>query len=226
MKYKLIYDCEFDGHMCYEIIVEKEEDYEMLSYIIVKGDVIEMKELINKILVNNIEYDNNNNSIKVFGYETNYYPENLEEFENEEIKKNEIYGKKEFYLFRYRYFNYEECFIDEQIYLYKEEKEKKKYVSDKIIQNKSFEILNKYISNKGYLVVYGYEALKYLENETLKVFMISFEIINKLDQKYKDIIKNENHKYKETNIVIYNEESIYFEDFLNYGGIIGVISEK
>ena len=227
MKYKKIYDCEFDGHMCYKIIIEKEEDYEELSYVIVKGDVIKMEELINLIFVNYIEYDENDkNCIKIFGYETNYYPEDFNNFENKEIKEFVINRKCDFYLYRYRYFNYEDCFLEDQVYFYKEKKEKEKYVSDINIQNRCFEILNNYISNKYYLVVFGFKSLEYLKNDSLKVLMISYDILNKLDIKYKQIIKNENHKYKETNIVIYDEKSIYFDEVLNYGGIIGVISEK
>lgn len=225
MKYNKIYDNEFDGQMCYKIIIEEGEDYEELSYVINKGDVIEMEELNNKVFVNNIEYTNNK-SIKIFGYETNYYPENFEDFENKEIKEYEIYGKRDFYLYRYRYFNYEDNFIEDQVYSYNERKEKKKYVSEVNIQNKCFEILKNYISKKGNIIVYGFKSFEYLKNDSLKVLMISYDILNKIDEKYINKIKNENHKYKETNIVIYDEESIYYDELLMYGGIIGVMFEK
>ena len=57
MKYKLIYETEFDHHMCYRISIENEEDYDLLATILIKGDVIEIKNSKKKIFVSNIEYD-------------------------------------------------------------------------------------------------------------------------------------------------------------------------
>ena len=116
--------------------------------------------------------------------------------------------------------------IYDQIELYEEEKEKKKLASDVNIQNKCFEILNECIIKKPYIIIYGMESLKLLENGRLKVFLIAYDTLKKQNEKYKDIIKKENHKYKETNIVIYDEKSKYIEELINYGGIIGVLNDK
>ena len=43
MKIDIIYDSELDDQICYRISVEDEKDYDMLSYLILKGDVIKKK---------------------------------------------------------------------------------------------------------------------------------------------------------------------------------------
>ena len=43
--------------MCYRISIENEEDYDLLATILIKGDVIEIKNSKKKIFVSNIEYD-------------------------------------------------------------------------------------------------------------------------------------------------------------------------
>lgn len=43
MKIDIVYDSEYQDQICYRISVEDEKDYDMLSYLILKGDVIKMK---------------------------------------------------------------------------------------------------------------------------------------------------------------------------------------
>ncbi|KAK8854352.1 hypothetical protein M9Y10_016912 [Tritrichomonas musculus] len=223
MKYKLIYETEFDHHMCYRISIENEEVYDLLATILIKGDVIEIKNSKKKIFVSNIEYDNTA-MIKINGFETDCYPESFEGFEDQKMNSYAISGKCEIEIYRFRFFEGDSGRIEKQIEIYKKSKEKSKICSDVSIQNRSFEILNQYIQHKPKLVIYGGKSFQYLEEGALKVFMITYDIYLKQENKWKDILRNENHKYKNTNIVVINENSVYYDEFERYGGIIGVIS--
>lgn len=214
------------GYAYYKIIIKNEKDYELLGSAIMKGDVIKLKDMENLVYINIIE--NYNSSIKIYGYETKSYPgyySDFGKFDENRMRSFLLNGKGEFILYR-QIIDYDPYFIYDQIELYEEEKEKKKLVSDVDIQNKCFEILNKYMLIKPYLIIYGTEALNLLENGKLKVFLIEYNVLKRQEQEYKDIIKKENHKYNETNIVIYDGNSKYVEELLKYGGIIGVLIDE
>ena len=223
MKYNLVYETEFDHQMCYRISVENDEDFEMLSFVILHGDVIKMENK-NKIFVVSIEYDGNA-MIKINGFETDCLPESFEGLENKKTNEFAISGKCNFEIYRYRFFGGDSGRIEEQIENYKKSKEKNKICSEISIQNRCFEILNQYMQTKPKLVIYGGKSFQYLEEGALKVFTIAYDIYMKQDNKWRDILRNENHKYKDTNIVIFNENSVYYDELLRYGGIVGVISD-
>ena len=228
MKINIVYICDVTYHVCYKVIIEKEEDYGCFGSVIMEGDVIEMKDMENFVYVSKVE--NYNTSIKIFGYETKSIPgyyTNYGKFDENKMNSYLLKDKIEFILYRSIVsYDIDQWYIYEQLELYEEEKEKKKLASDVDIQNKCFEILKEHIIKKSYLIIYGMKSLKLLENGRLKVLLIAYDTLKKQNEKYKDIIKKENHKYKETNIVIYDEKSKYFEEFINYGGIIGVLNDK
>lgn len=158
MKYNEVYNSELDDIICYKITIEDSNDYEMLSFIIVKGDVIEIQS-INKILVNNVEYNNIKNTIKIYGYETNKIEVSLDEFNNKKIQTFDLSGNCQFLLYRNKYLDSKSCLINEQIVSYEEMKEKEKMISEENIQNQCFEILQQYIESKPGLIIYGENAL-------------------------------------------------------------------
>lgn len=77
---------------------------------------------------------------------------------------------------------------------------------------------------KSDLIIYGNQSIELLRNDKLQVLFITFDIFLKQDEKTKEILKS--HKCKNTNIIIYGEESKYWKEINDYGCIIGVLKEK
>lgn len=103
-------------------------------------------------------------------------------------------------------------------------KEIEKYISEKSIQDKGYEILKEYIDKKYQLVVYGHKVLEKLENDELQVLFVTYSIVEQQGAKMK--AKMISHKYNKTNIIIYDEKSPYWNELKEYGEIIGVFREK
>ena len=74
------------------------------------------------------------------------------------------------------------------------------------------------------LVEYGKKAFDSLEKEQLNVLFITLDHFSNLDEITRENMKS--HKYKKANIIIYDEDSKYYKELDDYGGIIGVLNEK
>lgn len=101
--------------------------------------------------------------------------------------------------------------------------EKKKIISDRNLQEKCFEMLQKYIAKKFYLVSYGNETIDALENGAIKVLFVTDDYIENQSEKIKKILSSETHKYHGANIVVYDKGTNNWNELTNYGGIIGVL---
>lgn len=186
MKIDIVYDSELDEQTCFKITMEDMNDYEMLGFIILEGDIIN-NNTKNNIKIRYVEYNEDfKGRIKIYGYETEKLPENFDDYNGINVNEFDLIGKCQFKLYRYKYFGYKNIY--EQVKIYKEKKEKKKIVSNEIIQNRCFEILNDYINRKSHLLVYGQQAFKSLKEEKLQVLMISDDIIEKQKEKMKEIL--------------------------------------
>lgn len=219
MKFNLLYSSELYSESCYIVTIENNEDYEVLSSILMKGDRTE------EIYIDHVEYNaNERNGFKIYGYKiksiTYSYYINFDYDEND-LKEYNIRGINEMKIYTDRGSSLVYQYYD---YLYF--KEMKKYISDPNIQDRGFEILKKYMTTKYYccLVEYGKKAFDSLEKEQLNVLFITHDHFSHLDEKTRENMKS--HKYKKANIIIYDEDSKYYKELDDYGGIIGVLNEK
>lgn len=154
-----------------------------------------------------------------------YVKSNLfEGLEEKDIIEFSITGKCKFRLYRSLGISYDNYYIDGQFKGFKKMKEIEKYISEKSIQDKGYEILKEYIDKKYQLVVYGHKVLEKLENDELQVLFVTYSIVEQQGAKMK--AKMISHKYNKTNIIIYDEKSPYWNELKEYGEIIGVFREK
>lgn len=104
--------------------------------------------------------------------------------------------------------------------------ERDKMISDRDLQEKCFDILHKYIVKNYSLIIYGNESFEALENGAVKVLLVTEEFIKRQNDRWKNILSNENHKYHGSNIVVYDKGTNNFEELTSFGGIIGVLKYK
>lgn len=230
MKIELMWKDIWDEERCYQITIEDIEDYEVLSLLIIENDYIK------DIYVKHVEYNTNEwDSVKIYGIQTNKDIYFLNDLDQNNLTEYEIRGNDEIIIQRYRdiakekynmkkQYEIEKYNTKRQYAAYCQMNELKKSISEKNIQDKGYEILKKYMIAKKDLIVYGNQSINLMKNDKLQVLFITFDVFLKQDEKTKETLKS--HKCKNTNIIIYSEESKYWKEINDYGCIIGVLKEK
>lgn len=104
--------------------------------------------------------------------------------------------------------------------------DREKMISSRDLQEKCFDILHKYIVKNYSLIIFGQESFEALENGAIKVLMVTEDFIERQNDRWKNILSNENHKYHGSNIVVYDNGTSNYEELTSFGGMIGVLKYK
>lgn len=216
------------------IYIDEDSDYPILDKLIKNGDIIETKirrkdkslknpvfYAIVELLVEQTEYTKEpSETIHVVGKVTNSDHDNIKEGTKQSFW---ITDGCELRLMKEKWEDDDMDLINELLHPSKNNEEHEKLTSPKELQDKCFDLLHKYMVKKCSYVTYGNEVFESLENGAIKVLFITEEFIDRQNEKWKNILSSEDHKYHGANIVVYDKESSNWEELTNFGGIIGVL---
>lgn len=224
----------FNENSSVNIYIDESSDYPILDKLIKNGDIIETKirrkdkSLKNpvfyamvELLVEQAEYTKDpSDTIHIVGKVTNSDHDNIKEGTKQSFW---ITDGCELRLSKEKWEEYEKDIINEVLHPSNNDDEDKSLASPKELQEKCFDLLHKYMVKKCSYVTYGNEVFESLENGAIKVLFVTEEFIDRQNEKWKNVLSADDHKYHGANIVVYDKNSKNWEELTNFGGIIGVL---